>query len=133
VKSSFVTISVIFVLVILSTIGLTFGSSAHLTVRGGTIQAGSTHVLVFDENGVETVEWGLDADTGMVDSICIDGFEEINYGNTITIVVTDIDHEELTRCEAIITNSQMCFALDQAVEASTIFDLHIYLEGFTIP
>jgi hypothetical protein len=131
-KSNPVTFILIIVLVMVITIGAAFGSAADLTVRGGTIQAGEVHVLHFDENGVHTANWGLDTDTSMVDSICIGGFEEINYGNTIVIILTDIDHEELTRCEAIITDSEMCFTFNHKVDASDIFDLHVYLAGFIV-
>ena len=109
-------------------LGVGFASAADLTVRGGTIQVGSAHVLNsdnLDENGVELTEWGLNPDNGMVSNVCIGGFEEHNFGNSILVVITDINHEEIARSEGVINATEMCFVLNQPVKASDIFDFHV--------
>ncbi len=113
--------------------GVAFASAADLTVRGGTIQAGTTHVLKSDENGVWATDWGLNPAHGLVYDVSIGSFEEDNFGNSVLVVITDIDHEEIARSEATIDAAWMILPFDHPVNPSDIFDLHVYLEGFSIP
>jgi hypothetical protein len=122
-------------IVVLSTVAsvaISLGSAADLRVQGGTIQAGTEHVLKYDEDGVWTARWGLDLNSGMVSSVTVGDFEEDNFGNHILVVITGADHQEIARSESVIDASEMIFVLDHPVQACAIYDIHICLEGFRI-
>lgn len=111
--------------------GTVFALAAALDVTGGTIQAGSDTDLVCDEDGVQVLEWNLDTNTTLVDSVRIGGIDQgCQQGDTdLFVKLTHYGFKLVGGRYDDIDSAELTVPLDFPIGAWAITDIEVFIEG----